>query len=150
MTEIRIAERLTSSEVAAVLELVRLATDEDGVAPLSEHVMLHLRYGGARLARNVLLMADGEIAGYAHLDPTDPVEGPSGELVIHPAYRRRHFGLALVQALAVEAGAPQLRLWGPRAPPPAAALPAAARGGPGQGAGPERRPPPEAADTRDR
>src|SRR5258708_19167904 len=126
MTEIRIAERLTSSEVAAVLELVRLATDEDGVAPLSEHVMLQLRSGGDRLARSVLLMADGEIAGYAHLDPTDPVEGPSGELVIHPAYRRRHFGLALVQALAVEAGAQQLRLWAHGDLPAAGRLAAAA------------------------
>jgi mycothiol synthase len=111
MTEIKIVARLTSDEVAAVLKLVALATDADGVAPLSEHVMLHLRYGGDRNARNVLLVADGEIAGYAHLDPTDPVEGPSGELVVHPAYRRRHNGLALAQALAKEAGPHQLRLW---------------------------------------
>src|SRR5690349_18943881 len=109
MTEIKIVARLTSDEVAAVLKLVALATDADGVAPLSEHVMLHLRYGGDRNARNVLLVADGEIAGYAHLDPTDPVEGPSGELVVHPAYRRRHNGLALAQALAKEAGPHQLR-----------------------------------------
>jgi mycothiol synthase len=126
MTEIRIAERLTSNEVAAVLGLVRLATDEDGVAPLSEHVLLHLRYGGDRLARNVLLEANGEVAGYAHLDPTDPVEGPSGELVIHPAYRRRHFGLALVQALAAEAGPHQLRLWAHGDLPAAGRLAAAA------------------------
>jgi mycothiol synthase len=126
MTEIRIAERLTSKQVAAVLELVKLATDEDGVAPLSEHVMLHLRYGGDPLARNVLLMAGSEIAGYAHLDPTDPVEGPSGELVIHPAYRRRHFGLALVRALSVEAGLHQLRLWAHGDLPAAGRLAAAA------------------------
>jgi mycothiol synthase len=111
MTEIRITEHLTSDEVAAVLELVRLATEEDGVAPLSEHVMLHMRYGGDRQARNVMLMAGDVVAGYAHLDPTDPVEGPSGELVIHPAHRRRHLGLALVRALTAEAGDHQLRLW---------------------------------------
>jgi mycothiol synthase len=126
MTEIRIAQRLTSEDVADVLELVRLATEEDGVAPLSEHVMLHLRYGGDRQARNVMLMADGEVAGYAHLDPTDPVEGPSGELVIHPAYRRKHLGLALVQALAKEAGSQQLRLWAHGDLPAAGRLAAAA------------------------
>jgi mycothiol synthase len=126
MTQIRIAERLTSDDVAAVLELVRLATEEDGVAPLSEHVMLHLRYGGDRQARNVLLTAGGEIAGYAHLDPTDPVEGPSGELVIHPAHRRQHLGLALVQALASEAGPHQLRLWAHGDLPAAGRLAAAA------------------------
>jgi mycothiol synthase len=126
MTEIRITEHLTGDEVAAVLELVRLATEEDGVAPLSEHVMLHLRYGGDRQARNVMLMAGDVVAGYAHLDPTDPVEGPSGELVIHPGYRRRHRGLALVQALTKEAGQHQLRLWAHGDLPAASRLAAAA------------------------
>ena len=126
MTEIRITEHLTSDEVAAVLKLVRLATEEDGVAPLSEHVMLHLRYGGDRQARNVMLMAGDVVAGYAHLDPTDPVEGPSGELVIHPGYRRGHRGLALVQALTKEAGQHQLRLWAHGDLPAAGRLAAAA------------------------
>jgi mycothiol synthase len=126
MTEIKIVARLTSDEVAAVLKLVALATDADGVAPLSEHVMLHLRYGGDGNARNVLLVADGEIAGYAHLDPTDPVEGPSGELVVHPAYRRQHNGLALAQALAEEAGPHPLRLWAHGDLPAAGQLAAAA------------------------
>ncbi len=126
MTEIRIAERLSDDEVSSVLRLVRLATEEDGVAPLSEHVMLHLRYGGDRRARNVMLLADGEVAGYAHLDPTDPVEGPSGELVIHPAFRRRHLGLELVRALSAEAGQSQLRLWAHGDLPAAGRLAAAA------------------------
>ena len=111
MTDVRIAERLTSAEVADVLNLVRLATEEDGVAPLSEHVMLHLRYGGDPQARNVLLTDGGSIVGYAHLDPTDPVAGPSGELVIHPEHRRRKLGLTLVRKLVAEAGDRQLRLW---------------------------------------
>ena len=120
------AARLDSADVAAVLELVRLATEEDGVAPLSEHVVLHLRYGGDRQARNVMLTDGGEIAGYAHLDPTDPVEGPSGELVIHPAHRRRRLGLALVQALTAEADGQQLRLWAHGDLPAASRLAAAA------------------------
>jgi mycothiol synthase len=126
MSEIRIAERLSSDDVADVLKLVRLATEEDGVAPLSEHVMLHLRYGGDRQARNVMLTDGDEIAGYAHLDPTDPVEGPSGELVIHPAHRRKHLGLQLVQALSEEAGQHQLRLWAHGDLPAAGRLAAAA------------------------
>ncbi len=126
MTEVRIADRLAGEDVAAVLRLVRLATEEDGVAPLSEHVMLHLRYGGDRQARNVMLTDGGEIAGYAHLDPTDPVEGPSGELVIHPAHRRRRLGLALVQALTAEADGQQLRLWAHGDLPAASRLAAAA------------------------
>jgi mycothiol synthase len=93
------------------MRLVDAATDADGMSPLSEHVLLHLRYGGDARARNVLLTAGGQIAGYAHLDPTDPVEGPSGELVIHPAYRGRGLGQAVLAALLAESGGRPLRLW---------------------------------------
>ncbi len=88
MSDLRIASHLSEDDVAATLRLVRAATDEDGISPLSEHVLLHLRYGGDPLARSFLLK-NGELAGYAHLDPTDPVQGPSGELVVHPAPPRR-------------------------------------------------------------
>jgi mycothiol synthase len=94
-----------------VLALVHAATEEDGVGPLSEHVMLHLRYGGDPRARNLLLYSQRELAGYAHLDPTDPVAGPSGELVIDPAYRGQGMGLELTRALVAEAGDQPLRLW---------------------------------------
>ncbi|MBV9292255.1 MAG: hypothetical protein JO222_07385, partial [Frankiales bacterium] len=38
--------RLTADEVAAVVRLIDDVTAHDSVRPLSEHVMLHLRYGG--------------------------------------------------------------------------------------------------------
>ena len=109
-----------------MLGLVQAAAEEDGVGPLSEHVMLHLRYGGDPRARNLLLVSNGELSGYAHLDPTDPVEGPSGELVIHPAYRRQGLGLLLTRALVAEAGPRPLRLWAHGDLPGAVALAAAA------------------------
>jgi len=108
------------------MRLVEAATDADGVSPLSEHVRLHLRYGGDPRARNVLLVSAGELAGYAHLDPTDPVEGPSGELVIHPAHRGQGHGTALVQALLAEADGQPLRLWAHGDTPAAARLAEAA------------------------
>jgi mycothiol synthase len=114
------------ADSAAVLELVRRAADQDGVAPLSEHVMLHLRYGGDPRARNVLLWRDGELAGYGHLDPTDPVEGPAAEMVIDPAARQRGLGLVLGQALSDEAGSAGLRLWAHGDLPAAARLASAA------------------------
>jgi mycothiol synthase len=117
---------ITEAQAQAVLALVQAATDEDGVGPLSEHVMLHLRYGGDPRARNLLLVSNGELSGYAHLDPTDPVEGPSGELVIHPAYRRQGLGLLLTRALVTEAGPRPLRLWAHGDLPGAVALAAAA------------------------
>jgi mycothiol synthase len=126
MTDIRVTDRLSADDVPAVLALVQLATDEDGVAPLSEHVMLHLRYGGDSQARNLLVLRNGQVAGYGHLDPTDPVEGPSGELVIHPAHRRLGLGLLLLERLAVEAAPARLRLWAHGDLPAASHLAAAA------------------------
>ena len=111
MSDLRIVSHLSDDDVAAALKLVRGATDEDGVSPLSEHVMLHLRYGGDPLARSFLLYRSGELAGYAHLDPTDPVQGPSGELVVHPAFRRHGLGLELLRAMNAEADGRPLRLW---------------------------------------
>jgi mycothiol synthase len=124
--EIRVSGPLPLEQAAKVLDLVRHAAEEDGVNPLSEHVMLHLRYGGDPRARNVLLWHDGELAGYAHLDPTDPVEGPAGEMVIDPAMRGRGLGLRLTQALTAEAGNAGLRLWAHGDLPAAARLAAAA------------------------
>jgi mycothiol synthase len=124
--EITVHGRISEAEARAVLELVSAATEEDGVGPLSEHVMLHLRYGGDPRARNLLLASHGGLAGYAHLDPTDPVEGPSGELVIHPAHRRLGLGLRLVRALVAEAGDRPLRLWAHGDLPAAARLAATA------------------------
>jgi mycothiol synthase len=123
---VRVSGPLDEQETAAVLTLVQEAAEEDGVAPLSEHVMLHLRYGGDSHARNVLIWDDGELAGYGHLDPTDPVAGPAGEMVIRPRSRRRGLGLALGQALLAEAGPAGLRLWAHGDLPAAAKLAAAA------------------------
>lgn len=121
--------RLTAEEAEQVTRLVTEATDADGVSPLSEHVRLHLRYGGDDQSRDVLVRTGSEITGYGHLDspdPSDPAAGPSGELVIRPAYRRRGQGLALARALLAEAGGQPLRLWAHGDAPAAAALARAA------------------------
>jgi mycothiol synthase len=109
--QVQVSGLLAADQASAVLALVQRAADADGVSPLSEHVMLHLRYGGDPGARNIRLWYDGELAGYAHLDPTDPVEGPAGEMLIDPQLRRRGLGLVLGRALEAEAGEGNLRLW---------------------------------------
>jgi mycothiol synthase len=109
------ATHLTPSEVAEILSLTHAAGDADGAYPLSEHVVLHLRHGGDRPATHLLARADGHLVGYAHVDPTDAVEGPSAELCVHPLHRRRGLGRALVTAAiaAAQAHDPlgRLRLW---------------------------------------
>lgn len=115
--------RLEADEVDEVAALVSAAADADGVRPLSEHVTLHLRYGGDAEVRNVLLRApDGELAGYAHLDVTDAVEGGSAELVVHPKARGRGYGRALVAALIAQTPPRGLRLWAHGEQPAAARL----------------------------
>jgi mycothiol synthase len=57
---------------------------------------------------------DGALVGYAHLDVTDTVAGPSAELVVHPLHRGQGYGRALVEAVgdaAARDGRGPLRLW---------------------------------------
>ncbi len=119
-------QRLTAVEVAQVTRLVDEVTEADGVRPLSEHVMLHLRYGGDAPARNLLgwrrRSSGRELVGYAHLDVTDPVEGASAELAVAPALRRAGYGRALVEALLADTPDGRLRLWAHGEHPAAAAL----------------------------
>jgi len=106
---------LTPRQAALVLELAAAAQRADGVAPLSEHVLLHIRHGGGAASRDLLLLADDSAVGYAYADAPD-ADGQetgdvSGELVVHPAYRRRGYGTALISALADGPDGYGIRLW---------------------------------------
>ena len=94
--EVQRRQRLTDAEILAVQQLVAASTDADGVRPLSEHVMLHLRHGGDDPARNLLVRRGGELVGYAHLDTTDAVSGASAELTVSPSHRRQGIARILV------------------------------------------------------
>ena len=125
MTEPRITSGgLTAAQADEVLALAEAARLADGVAPLSEHGMLRLRYDGSDGGRDFIVMTGGEIAGYAYLDPpSGEGEGEvTGELVIHPEHRRQGLGRALTGELAVAAGGHVLRLWAHGDLPAAAAL----------------------------
>jgi mycothiol synthase len=103
--------RLRGAQAALVAELAEAARRADGVAPLSEHALLHVQHAAdgsageqGSAARDLLLTVDETAVGYAHLHPpgeTDESEGDlSGELVVHPAHRRRGHASALIAALA--------------------------------------------------
>ena len=117
---------LSPAEVAEVLELARAAGDADGTYPLSEHLVLHVRHGGDRPAIHLVIRDRGQLVGYAHVDTTDVVEGASAELVVHPMFRRRGLGRALVVAATGAAAehdpAGRLRLWAHGDHPSASAL----------------------------
>lgn len=114
----RRSDRLDPREVSEVLALAQAAGDADGAYPLAEHVVLHLRHGGEEPAVHLLGRdPGGDLVGYAHVDTTDQIEGPSAELVAHPMHRRRGLGRTLVTAAIGVAderdatGAGRLRLW---------------------------------------
>lgn len=114
---VEVVSAVSADDVAAVRTLVDAATAHDGVVPLGEHVLLHLKHGGDRADKHLLVRDDAGVVGYAHLDPTDPVEGASGEVVVRPDHRRHGVGTALVREMLAQSsarspgGSHRLRLW---------------------------------------
>jgi mycothiol synthase len=100
---------------AAVRALADAAAATDGVAPLSEPVLIDLHEDAGR---HFLASRDGVLVGYAHL-----ADG-GAELVVHPDHRRHGVGSRLLDALE-RAGAELAWAHGRR---PAALAFAAARG----------------------
>lgn len=113
MTALTWRSGLDPDETADVLALLDVATSADHTAPVSEHVLLHLRRGGDPQARHLLAHdgAGGRLVGYTHLDDTDPVAGAVGELAVHPDARRHGVATAMVGELLERAGTHGLRLW---------------------------------------
>lgn len=102
---------LAPEQVGEVLALVDAVTVADGVSPLSEHVLLHLRTGGD--AHDVHFLArdeHGAVIAYAHLDTTDLIAGGSAELAVLPSARRKGIGRLLVEQHLIKMS-PRLRLW---------------------------------------
>ncbi len=118
---IEAVDRLTTEQVDAVRAVLTAATDVDGTPPLSEHVFLHLTQGGDVADVHLLVWSDSTLAGYAHLDATDLVAGPSAELVVHPEHRRQGLGTRLVEELLRRSNG-RLRLWAHGLHPAAATL----------------------------
>ena len=103
--------RLSATEMTEVQQLVEAVTTADGIGPLSEHVLLHLQYGGDSDVRHILARIDEQLVGYGHLDVTDQLAGSSAELAVAPQARRRGIGQGLVEHLRAEAPDDRLRLW---------------------------------------
>jgi mycothiol synthase len=102
-------DNLDPRDVADVLALVRAATVADGVRPLSEEAELRLQHGGPPGGRNVLVHDGADLAGYARLD--DGEAGRDAELVVHPSFRRRGVGTALLDRLLELTGSRPLSIW---------------------------------------
>jgi len=94
--------RLSPAAVGEIQSLVAAAQAADRVAPMSEDALFALRQAGTGGVRHFLLTADTAVVGYAQLADAQPGgedDDRSGELVIHPDYRRHGHGTALAAAL---------------------------------------------------
>jgi len=94
----------------AVLDLIQRSTIFDNSPPIAEHILLHLRHGGDKSDSHLLIKDQSKVIGYAHLDQTDLVAGPSVELVVDPEHRSFGIGKQLLSK-AVEICGASLRLW---------------------------------------
>ena len=125
---------LSPAQREQIIALTGAAAAADGVAPLSEQAMLHVRYGARAPddsgepgpgSVDLLTAPDGIITGYAHLEWEEPGVA-SAELVVDPAHRRQGTGRALLTGLEQRAGQGALRVWAHGDLPAAAELARAA------------------------
>lgn len=111
-TNIEVHEHLTNDAVSAVKQIIRKATAVDEMAPLSEHVLIHLNQGGDDADKHFLATIEtGELVGYLHLDQTDEVAGPVVEVVVHPEFRNQGIGTKLITSAKNLVKDSRLRLW---------------------------------------
>lgn len=112
MFHVSVLKELTEQQVNEILEIVIEASEIDGARPFSEHVELHLRSGGDRPVIHVIAQNQNQkIVGYGHLDTTDLVEGPSGELVVHPEFRLKGIATQIILEMKKLIKEKPLRLW---------------------------------------
>ena len=112
MYKVSVLKELTNNQVTEILEIVIRASEIDGARPFSEHVELHLRSGGDRPVIHLVAHDElNKIVGYGHLDTTDLVAGPSGELVVHPDFRLKGIATQIVNEMKKLIGEKPLRLW---------------------------------------
>jgi mycothiol synthase len=110
--EISALTRLSEIQTEEVMQLAFAAAAVDEMAPLSEHVLIHLHHGGDDADEHLVATLDsGKTVGYLHLDQTDAVAGSVVEVVVHPEYRRQGIGRALIESAMAKSNDPRMRLW---------------------------------------
>lgn len=99
---------LTADDQRAVRELVRAATEFDGVEPVGEQVLREL--GHDRTDHLLVTSAGGDVVGYLNLSPPRDEQTGMAELVVHPQARRGGIGSAMARA-ALDKTAGRNRFW---------------------------------------
>jgi len=112
MFKVSVTKTLTDNQVNDIFEIIINASEIDGARPFSEHVELHLRSGGDRPVIHFLATTEqNKVVGYGHLDTTDLVAGPSGELVVAPEFRLKGIATQIISQMKSQIENRPLRLW---------------------------------------
>jgi mycothiol synthase len=94
---ISVFEKLSADQISQVKKLVNSSTLVDEMAPLSEHVLIHINLGDGKFDEHILATSDsGQLVGYLHLDKSDEVSGPVVEVVVEPQFRGQKIELNLL------------------------------------------------------
>jgi mycothiol synthase len=108
--DVTTTSRLDAGDRQQLAELVSAATRADGVAPLSEHALLHLRADAGSRSHHVLGHEDDRLVSVAHVDLAEAGDLASAELVVRPDRRRHGIATALLRHVELVADAP-LHVW---------------------------------------
>jgi mycothiol synthase len=107
-----LTSQLSDRDLVDLGALVVEATAADGVAPLSEHALLHLRKDAGPHARHLVVRSpDAGLDAVAHVDLAGASDHATAEIVVRPGRRRHGLGSALLAAAAELAGDAPLRVW---------------------------------------
>lgn len=101
---------LPADTAEAVLALIATAAAADGQPAVSEQGRLNVRRGSREGVRHLLLWSGDDLAGYAQIEDTDPVEAPAAEFLVDPDHRLHGHGRALGETLLAASGH-RLRVW---------------------------------------
>jgi mycothiol synthase len=126
MTDFEIVSQLEGPHLELVAGLIAVATRVDGHEPIGEHKFLRIQRGDD-LSAAVMAVEGERIVGYAHTLTYGEgrARRESCEAVVHPAFRRRGVGRALLAQVVTDArlrGAHRIDVWAYNNSPAGASL----------------------------
>ncbi len=91
--------------------LLNSCAETDGLNPFSEHAILHMQYGHETEVQHILCFSGVNLVGYAHVDLSDAIYGPSMEVAVLPDFRRHGVGKKLIELIVNTYPSRRIRLW---------------------------------------
>ncbi len=108
---IQVHQNLDATLFNNIQQLLNSCAENDGLNPFSEHAILHMQYGHETEVQHYTCIEEDQLVGYAHVDLSDPIFGPSIEVAVLPEFRRHGVGKKLVEEVVASHESRPIRLW---------------------------------------